>query len=81
MRNEILLATLDAREKRNSRLTIVQNYRNIRPEMHQQRAYDAFGLLDHRTEKMLGLDLLILVAFGDFDAGLNGFLSSQGEFV
>jgi len=75
------LTTLNAREPRDSSLAIVQHYLNVRSEFAEQRAHDALGLFEHCAQQMLGLDLLILVSFGEFNASLNGFLTSQSEFV
>ncbi len=75
------MTTLNAREPRDSGLAIAQHHLNIRAELPEQWAHDAFSLFEHRAKKMLGLDLLILVALGELDARLNGLLSSQREFV
>jgi hypothetical protein len=54
---------------------------NVRSEFSEQRAHDAFRLVEHRAEQMFGLNLLILISFGQLNAGLNRFLASECEFI
>jgi hypothetical protein len=76
-----LLPALDARKTCDRRLAIVYYYLHIRAELAQQRPDDSLGLFEHRTQNVFRLDLLILAPLGQLAAGLDGFLSSKGEFV
>jgi hypothetical protein len=38
------------------------------PSFPSKRTHDAFRLIEHGTQQMLGLNLLILISFGQFDA-------------
>jgi hypothetical protein len=78
---KVVLTALHTREARDCRLAIAEDHLNVRAKLAEQRAHDAFGLFEHRTEQMLRLDLLILVSFSEFDACLNGLLASQCESV
>ena len=62
-------------------LAIVFDDLNVRAEFSEHRPHDPFRLIEHRTEKMLRLNLLILIALGEFNARLDCFLSSKCEFV
>jgi hypothetical protein len=75
------LPTLDPRKTRDRRLAVAQNHLNVCSELAQQRPHNAFRLLEHCTEKMFGFDLLILIAFSEFDSRLNRFLAPKCEFV
>ena len=74
------MTTLDARKTRDGGLAIVEHNLNVRPELAQKRAHNPFGLLEHRAQNVLRLDLLILIAFSEFDPRLDGFLTSKCEF-
>lgn len=76
-----MLTTLHARKTGDGRLAIVLNDLNVGPELTEQRAHDALSLIKHRAKNMLGLDLLILIAFSQFNACLNRFLSAKCEFI
>src|SRR5215510_6186456 len=75
-RAEILLTSLNARKARDRCLTVVLDYLNVRAELSEQRTDDAFRLLKQRAQHVLRFDLLILIPFGQFNAGLDRFLSS-----
>jgi hypothetical protein len=72
---------LHSRKSRDGRFAIVLNDLNVRSEFSEQRAHDAFRLVEHRAEQMFGLNLLILISFGQLNAGLNRFLASECEFI
>ena len=76
-----MLATLDARKSGDGRLAIAEHDLNVRPELAQKRAHNPFGLLEHRAQNVLRLDLLILIAFSEFNPRLNGFLPSKCQSV
>ena len=78
-RAEILLAALHLWEATDRRLHVVQDDLHVRAELAQNRADDAFGLFEHREQKVLRLDLLVLVALGHLDGGLNRLLAAQCE--
>jgi hypothetical protein len=65
---------LHARETSDSRLRVVKNDSDVRAELAEDWSNNALGLFEHRDEQMLGLDLLVLVALGELDGGLNRFL-------
>src|SRR6266566_1084815 len=73
---EILLTALHARESRDGRFGIILNDLNIGAELTEQRTHNALRLIQHRTKNMLWLNLLILIALGEFNAGLDRFLPS-----
>ena len=76
-----MLTTLDLGKTSDRCLAVVQHDLHVRTHLAEQRTHDAFSLLKHRAEKMLGLDLLILIAFSELDSRLNRFLSTECEFV
>src|SRR5260370_39872234 len=78
---EVLLAALDPRKASDGGLAVVLHDLNIRAQFSEQRTHDAFWLLEHCAEKVLRFDLLILIALGEVNAGLNGFLSAKRGVV
>jgi hypothetical protein len=73
-RAEILLPALDARKTSHGCLRVVENDSDIRAQLAEYWSNYTFGLLEHRDEQVLRLDLLVLVALGELDSGLNCFL-------
>ena len=61
--------------------SVGQDRRDVRTDLAEDRAHDAFFLLEHRREKMFGLDLLILILLGNADRFLNGFLAADCKSV
>ena len=80
-RTEILLSTLHTRKARHRRLRVVENDRDVRAEFSEYWSNNTFRLFEHRDQQVLGLDLLVLISFSQFDGRLDCFLSSQGEFI
>ena len=80
-RTEILLAALDFRKARDGRLAIIEHNLDICAQLAEQGTHNSLCLFEHRAQKVLGLDLLILIPLSQFNAGLDGFLSPKCEFV
>src|SRR5436189_4141507 len=80
-RAEILLTALHARETPQGRFAIVLDYLNVGAKFSQQWPDNAFRLLQHCAQNMLGLNLLVLVSLGELYAGLNRFLAAKCEFI
>src|SRR5205807_2580152 len=80
-RTEVLLSSLDFRKPADGRFAIVLHNLNVGAQLAQQRSHNAFRLFEHRAEKMLRFDLLILIALCEFNRGLDGFLPAECEFV
>src|ERR1041384_27253 len=78
---EILLAALHPGKARDRRFAIVLDYLNIGAELAEQRPNNSFRLIEHGAEKVLRLDLLILIPLSELDRRLNCFLSAQCEFI
>jgi len=62
-------------------LAVIFDDLNVRSEFSEQWTHDPLRLIEHRAEEMFRFNLLILIAFGQLDTGLNRFLSSECEFV
>src|ERR1051326_377516 len=77
---EILLPSLHSWKPGYRRLAIVKHHLNVRAELSEQRTDNSLWLLKHRTENVLRLDLLILVALRQFYTSLDGLLAAQGKF-
>src|SRR5689334_3807825 len=73
-RTEVLLPALDARKARDRRLCVVKNDGDVRAELAENWSNNTLGLFEHHDEQMLRLNLLMLVALGQLDSGLNRFL-------
>ena len=76
-----MLATLDLRQTSDSCLAIAEHDLDVRAQLAEQRAHDPFSLFEHRAQQVLRLDLLVLIAFSEFDSGLNRLLAAECEFV
>jgi hypothetical protein len=70
------LAALHPRESGHGCLAIILDDLNIGAEFAEQWTHNALRLIQHRAQNVLWFDLLILIALGEFNAGLNRFLSS-----
>ena len=74
-RAEVLLSALYAWKPSDCRLRVVKNDRDVGSEFAEYWSNNAFRLFQHHNEQVLGLNLLVLVALGELDGGLNCFLS------
>jgi hypothetical protein len=68
-------------EARDGCLNIVCDYGYINRELTKDRPHNSLGLLEHRSQKMLWFNLLVLISFGQLNGRLHGFLSPQSEFI
>src|SRR5437763_10463253 len=75
-RTEILLAALHPWESCHGCFAIVLNDLNIGAKLAEQWTHNALRLIQHCAQDVLRLDLLILIALSEFNAGLNSFLAS-----
>ena len=66
---------------RDGRLAIVEHNLDICAQLAEQRTHNALRLFEHRAKNVLRFDLLILIPLGQFNAGLDGFLSPKCELV
>jgi hypothetical protein len=78
-RAEVLLPALHLRQTPDRRLQVVQDDLDVRAELAEERADDAFGLFEHGEQEVFRLDLLVLVALGGLDGRLDGLLAAQCE--
>src|SRR5689334_18694131 len=75
-RAEVLLPALHTRKASHRGLRVIKNDRDIRAELAEYWSNNTLGLFEHRDEQMLRLHLLMLIALGELDSGLNCFLSA-----
>jgi hypothetical protein len=69
-----LLPALHAWKTSYGCLRVVENDSDVSAELAEDWSDNTFRLLEHRDEQVLRLNLLVLVALGELDSGLNCFL-------
>src|SRR6185295_4126001 len=78
---EILLATADLWKLFDRGADLSSDRLSVGTDLSQDGFEDAFLLLKHRCEHMLGLDLLVLIFLRDGDRFLNGLLAADSKSV
>ena len=76
-----MLPALHARKARDGGLCVIKDYCDVRAELAEYWSNDTFGLLEHRDQQMLRLNLLVLISLTQLDRRLDCFLSAEREFV